>query len=217
MPTLRVWKVEDLTNAEMEGRSRIAKAARFCTGKDARLRECLCCRFRAADFACARRAPAAGRRRRDEGRRHDAPPFCRHGLPRRDYYTPFRAMLLKEVDQLIVAGRHYSSTLQAQNPAAADPRPAWRWAKRRVSQPLLSQCRNDRSQGRYPAIQKQMRAQALIPAGHSWRTLHTWRFRRNDDFATQRIRVIDFTQVMLGPSCTQSWATMAPKSSRSKR
>ncbi|MEN3268619.1 FAD-dependent oxidoreductase [Pseudonocardia sp.] len=32
----------------------------------------------------------------------------------RDYYTPYRAMLPKEVDQLLVAGRHYSATPQAQ-------------------------------------------------------------------------------------------------------
>jgi hypothetical protein len=32
----------------------------------------------------------------------------------RDYYTPYRAMLPKEVDQLVVAGRHYSATPQAQ-------------------------------------------------------------------------------------------------------
>ncbi|WP_308209349.1 FAD-dependent oxidoreductase [Allokutzneria sp. A3M-2-11 16] len=32
----------------------------------------------------------------------------------RDYYTPYRAMLPREVDQLLVAGRHYSATPQAQ-------------------------------------------------------------------------------------------------------
>ena len=32
----------------------------------------------------------------------------------RDYYTPYRAMLPKAVDQLVVAGRHYSATEQAQ-------------------------------------------------------------------------------------------------------
>ena len=32
----------------------------------------------------------------------------------RDYYTPYRSMLPKEVDRLIVAGRHYSATESAQ-------------------------------------------------------------------------------------------------------
>jgi hypothetical protein len=32
----------------------------------------------------------------------------------RDYYTPYRALLPKDVDQLLVAGRHYSATPQAQ-------------------------------------------------------------------------------------------------------
>jgi len=32
----------------------------------------------------------------------------------RDYYTPYRALLPKSVDQLLVAGRHYSATSAAQ-------------------------------------------------------------------------------------------------------
>jgi hypothetical protein len=32
----------------------------------------------------------------------------------RDYYTPYRALLPREVDQLLVAGRHYSATPDAQ-------------------------------------------------------------------------------------------------------
>jgi hypothetical protein len=32
----------------------------------------------------------------------------------RDYYTPYRALLPKKIDQLLVAGRHYSATAQAQ-------------------------------------------------------------------------------------------------------
>jgi hypothetical protein len=32
----------------------------------------------------------------------------------RDYYTPYRALLPRGVDQLLVAGRHYSATPQAQ-------------------------------------------------------------------------------------------------------
>ena len=32
----------------------------------------------------------------------------------RDYYTPYRSMLPKQVDRLLVAGRHYSATPEAQ-------------------------------------------------------------------------------------------------------
>jgi hypothetical protein len=32
----------------------------------------------------------------------------------RDYYTPYRSMLPKDIDGLIVAGRHYSATESAQ-------------------------------------------------------------------------------------------------------
>jgi len=32
----------------------------------------------------------------------------------RDYYTPYRALLPREVDQLLVAGRHYSASPDAQ-------------------------------------------------------------------------------------------------------
>jgi hypothetical protein len=43
-------------------------------------------------------------------RRHFADSVARG----RDYYTPYRALLPKDVDQLLVAGRHYSATPDAQ-------------------------------------------------------------------------------------------------------
>jgi hypothetical protein len=39
----------------------------------------------------------------------------------RDYYTPYRALLPKQVDQLIVAGRHYSATPAAQKTSREIP------------------------------------------------------------------------------------------------
>jgi hypothetical protein len=39
----------------------------------------------------------------------------------RDYYTPYRAMLPRKVDQLIVAGRHYSATPAAQKSSREIP------------------------------------------------------------------------------------------------
>lgn len=43
-------------------------------------------------------------------RRHFADSVCRG----RDYYTPYRALLPKGIDNLIVAGRHYSVESEAQ-------------------------------------------------------------------------------------------------------
>jgi len=43
-------------------------------------------------------------------RRHFADSVCRG----RDYYTPYRALLPRNVEQLVVAGRHYSATPEAQ-------------------------------------------------------------------------------------------------------
>lgn len=43
-------------------------------------------------------------------RRHFADSVARG----RDYYTPYRALLPRGVDQLLVAGRHYSATPDAQ-------------------------------------------------------------------------------------------------------
>jgi len=48
---------------------------------------------------------------------HFADTVCRG----RDYYTPYRALLPKEVDQLLVAGRHYSATPQAQKSSREIP------------------------------------------------------------------------------------------------
>ena len=50
-------------------------------------------------------------------RRHFADTVCRG----RDYYTPYRALVPKEVDQLLIAGRHYSATPQAQKASREIP------------------------------------------------------------------------------------------------
>jgi hypothetical protein len=39
----------------------------------------------------------------------------------RDYYTPYRALLPKKVEQLLVAGRHYSATSVAQRTSREIP------------------------------------------------------------------------------------------------
>jgi len=106
-------KVADLTSAEFEGRKRIHAMVDHVRAKLPGFANCY-----VVDVA-----PQTGVRqtrmlmgeyvvtKEDVTQRvHFADSVARG----RDYYTPYRAMLPKEIDQLLVAGRHYSATPQAQ-------------------------------------------------------------------------------------------------------
>jgi FAD dependent oxidoreductase len=103
----------DLTRAEMEGRDRVYALVEFARQKLVGFEQCY-----VLDVA-----PQLGVRqtRLIEGeyvvtkadvveRRHFADSVARG----RDYYTPYRALLPQAVDQLLVAGRHYSAEPAAQ-------------------------------------------------------------------------------------------------------
>lgn len=120
IPKLHGLKVQDLTTAEIEGRARMEKLMAFARKNFPGFENAY-----VVDFA-----PQTGVRqtRMLEGeyvvtkddvmsRRHFADTVCRG----RDYYTPYRAMLPREIDQLIVAGRHYSATPQAQKTSREIP------------------------------------------------------------------------------------------------
>ena len=120
MPKLSGLKVEGLTAAELEGRGRMEKLMKFARENLPGFENAY-----VVDFA-----PQTGVRqtRMLEGeyvvtkedvtsRRHFADSVCRG----RDYYTPYRAMLPVQVDQLLVAGRHYSATPQAQKASREIP------------------------------------------------------------------------------------------------
>lgn len=120
IPKLHGLKVQDLTAAEIEGRARMEKLMAFARKNFPGFENAY-----VVDFA-----PQTGVRqtRMLEGeyvvtkddvmsRRHFADTVCRG----RDYYTPYRAMLPREIDQLIVAGRHYSATPQAQKTSREIP------------------------------------------------------------------------------------------------
>jgi hypothetical protein len=105
--------VEDLTRADFKGRERIANLVAFVREKMPGF----------ANAFVVDVAPQIGVRtsRLLEGqyvltkedvasRRHFADSVARG----RDYYYPYRTLLPKEVSQLLVAGRHYSSTAAAQ-------------------------------------------------------------------------------------------------------
>ncbi|MXZ50485.1 MAG: FAD-dependent oxidoreductase [Rhodobacteraceae bacterium] len=106
-------KVEDLTASEFEGRKRMQKLLEFARQSVPGFENAYF-----VDFA-----PQTGVRqtRLLEGeyvvtkqdimnRLHFSDTICRG----RDYYTPYRALLPKKIDQIIVAGRHYSATSSAQ-------------------------------------------------------------------------------------------------------
>jgi FAD-dependent oxidoreductase family protein len=113
MTGLDGMKVADLTRAEFEGRRRIHAMVEHVRAKLPGFANCYI-----VDVA-----PQTGVRQtrmlRGEyvveksditGRVHFPDSVARG----RDYYTPYRALLPREIDQLLVAGRHYSATPQAQ-------------------------------------------------------------------------------------------------------
>jgi len=162
MPTLSGLKVADLTKAEIEGRSRIAKLLEFARQKMPGFENAY-----VVDFA-----PQTGVRqtRQLEGayivtkddvmsRRHFADTVCRG----RDYYTPYRSMLPKEIDQLIVAGRHYSATPQAQKSSREIPPCMAMGEAAGVAATIALNAGTTVRKADISAIQKQMRAQGADP------------------------------------------------------
>jgi FAD dependent oxidoreductase len=106
-------KVEDQTKADFEGRKRIYALVDFVRENILGFERCY-----VVDVA-----PQLGIRqtRLLEGEyvvtKHDVQDrvhFTDTVARGRDYYTPYRAMLPREVDGLLVAGRHYSATASAQ-------------------------------------------------------------------------------------------------------
>ena len=113
MTSFDALKVEDLTRADFEGRKRIAALVDYARASVPGFKNCF-----VVDVA-----PQLGVRqtrmlkgeyvvtKRDVLDRV----FFHDTVARgRDYYTPYRAMLPKHIDGLIVAGRHYSATESAQ-------------------------------------------------------------------------------------------------------
>jgi hypothetical protein len=113
MTGLDGMKVEDLTRAEFEGRRRIRAMVDHVRAKLPGFANCY-----VVDVA-----PQTGVRqtrmlegeyvvtKADVTERVHFPDSVARG---RDYYTPYRALLPRGIDQLLVAGRHYSATPQAQ-------------------------------------------------------------------------------------------------------
>ena len=128
--------VEDLTNAEYQGRDRMMKLFEYARANFPGFEEAYM--LGAAEQIGVRQT----RLLRGEyvvtmddlvNRRHSADSVCRG----RDYYTPYRALLPTNIEQLIVAGRHYSVEPDAQRISPAKSLHAWRRAKLQESQRQL--------------------------------------------------------------------------------
>jgi len=105
--------VEDLTAAEFEGRRKINAIVEYASAQlpgfeDAYLLDV------AEQMGVRQTRLLSGEYvvTKDDvkNRRHFADSVARG----RDYYTPYRALLPRKIDQLLVAGRHYSATPEAQ-------------------------------------------------------------------------------------------------------
>ena len=81
----------------------------------------------------------------------------------RDYYTPYRALLPKKVDQLIVAGRHYSAEPEAQKRSREIPPCMVQGEVAGIAASLALQEDINIRDVDYRKIQKQMRAQGADP------------------------------------------------------
>jgi FAD dependent oxidoreductase len=113
LPGYDAVKVEDLTAAELEGRRRIAALVAFArthlpgfehgylvdTAPQLGVRQT---RLLQGEYVVTREDVLQ--------RRHFPDTVCRG----RDYYTPYRALVPRDVEQLLVAGRHYSADPSAQ-------------------------------------------------------------------------------------------------------
>ncbi|MDE0523116.1 MAG: FAD-dependent oxidoreductase [Boseongicola sp.] len=92
-------------------------------------------------------------------RRHFRDTVCRG----RDYYTPYRALLPKGIDNLIVAGRHYSVECEAQKLSREVPPCMAQGEAAGIAAALAIKGDTPLRHVNYRAIQKRMRAQGADP------------------------------------------------------
>jgi hypothetical protein len=106
-------KVEDMTAAEIEGRRRITALVAFARAHLPGFERCHLLDV-ASQLGVRQTRLLEGEyvvtKRDVVERRYFADTVCRG----RDYYTPYRALLPRGIDQLLVAGRHYSADSPAQ-------------------------------------------------------------------------------------------------------
>ena len=124
----------------------------------------------------------------------------------RDYYTPYRAMLPKEVDGLLVAGRHYSATEAAQKMSREIPPCMSMGQSAGVAAALAVQGNISVKRVDAAAIRARVRAQGGDPGDVPSANATTHGERRVTapaELPLAGIKIVDFTQVMMGPVATQ--------------
>ncbi|MEO4041945.1 FAD-dependent oxidoreductase [Hoeflea sp. CAU 1731] len=162
IPKLDGLKVNDLTGVEFEGRRRMEELLAFARKNLPGFESAY-----VVDFA-----PQTGVRQtrllegeyvvtKDDvmSRRHFPDTVCRG----RDYYTPYRAMVPKDIEQLLVAGRHYSATPQAQKSSREIPPCMAMGEAAGVAATVALNAGTSVRKADIRAIQKQMRAQGADP------------------------------------------------------
>ncbi len=162
IPKLDGLKVNDLTGVEFEGRRRMEELLDFARKNLPGFENAY-----VVDFA-----PQTGVRQtrllegeyvvtKDDvmSRRHFPDTVCRG----RDYYTPYRAMVPKDIEQLLVAGRHYSATPQAQKSSREIPPCMAMGEAAGVAATVALNAGTSVRKADIRAIQKQMRAQGADP------------------------------------------------------
>ncbi|MGH6922883.1 MAG: FAD-dependent oxidoreductase [Propylenella sp.] len=162
MPGFDGLKVEDLTKAEFEGRRRMAELRDYVRANMPGFEK-----TEVIDFA-----PQTGVRqtrqlegryvvtKEDVVRRRHFPDSVARG---RDYYTPYRALLPREVDGLLVAGRHYSATPQAQKISREIPPCMSMGEATGVAAAVALDTGARLSEINVAAVQKRLRAQGADP------------------------------------------------------
>lgn len=162
MPGYDGVSVEDLTRAEYEGRERMMGLYDF-------VRENMPGFEKASMLGAAEQVGVRTTRMlkgeyvvtKDDivNRRYFADTVCRG----RDYYTPFRALLPTGVDQLIVAGRHYSAEPDAQKRSREIPPCMVQGEVAGIAASIALQEGINIRNVDYRKIQKAMRAQGADP------------------------------------------------------
>jgi len=153
---------EDLTAAEYEGRGRMMRAFQFAkenlpgfqnskilgAAEQVGVRQT---RLLQGEYVVTKEDVAE--------RRYFEDTICRG----RDYYTPYRALLPKKLNQLIVAGRHYSAEPEAQRSSREIPPCMAQGEAAGIAAALALNENCSLKEVSAKAIQKQMRAQGADP------------------------------------------------------
>ena len=152
----------DLTAAEYEGRDRIARFFEFIHANLPGFKDSYM--LGAAEQVGVRQTRLLKGEyivTKDDvtNRTHFADTVCRG----RDYYTPYRSLLPKNIDQLIVAGRHYSAESDAQKMSREIPPCMVQGEAAGVAAGLSLNGNVVLRKVEATAIQKQMRAQGADP------------------------------------------------------